>query len=70
MHKLSICDNQQIAILRCLMGKISERLRHARISEALRHLRFLWSIDKDHVPPRCATTIQPMFQKQYLKLFL
>lgn len=46
------------------MGKISERLRHARISEG--HCVICGSyglLSKDHVPPRCATTIQPMFQK-------
>lgn len=46
------------------MGKLSERLRHARISEG--HCVICGSyglLSKDHVPPRCATTIQPMFQK-------
>ncbi|MFI8418693.1 chaperonin [Serratia sp. NPDC078593] len=46
------------------MSKISERLKHARISEGYCVICGSFGhLSKDHVPPRCATTIQPMFQK-------
>jgi hypothetical protein len=46
------------------MSKISERLKNVRIDEGYCVICGEYGLlSKDHVPPRCATTIQPMFQK-------
>ncbi len=46
------------------MSKVSERLKHAKIEEGYCVIcGSFGKLSKDHVPPRCATVIQPMFQK-------
>ncbi|HAS8351132.1 chaperonin [Morganella morganii] len=52
------------------MGIISERLKNARIEKGFCVICGAFGLlSKDHVPPRCATTIQPMLQKTVSEYF-